>query len=338
MKKSLIALAVLGSMVGAASAQSSVTLFGIVDANVRYTKGGGNTLKTLGTDGIASSRLGFRGVEDLGGGLKAGFWLEHRFQPDSGTLTSTRFWHGRSSVSLMGDFGEIRLGRFLTATFNGFADFDPFGTNGVGDVNKMYSVLGSNSDTKVRDDNMIGYFLPGNLGGFYGEFNLAAGEGNDGQTGKPAGKYAAGRLGYAQGPINVSAAFGTTDTFAGNYRSQTLGGSYDFGMFKLMGTISETKFNARKQSIYSIAATAPIGGGTLKMSYTNANSNKAAEAILGDNSQFAIGYVYDVSKRTALYGTASRVSKKGAGSVLVAGSPNTTGDNGGVEVGIRHSF
>lgn len=338
MKKSLIALAVLGSMVGAASAQSSVTLFGIVDANVRYTKGGGQTLKTMGTDGIASSRLGFRGVEDLGGGLKASFWLEHRLQPDTGTLTSTRFWHGRSSVSLSGDFGEVRLGRFLTASWNGFADFDPFGTNGVGDVGKMYSTLGSNADTKTRDDNMVGYFLPGNLGGFYGEVNIAAGEGNDGQTGKPAGKYAAGRLGYAQGPINVSAAFGTTDTFAGNYRSQSLGGSYDLGVVKLLGTVSQTKFNARKQSIYTIAATAPIGSGTFKVSYTDANSNKAAEAILGDNKQFAVGYVYDVSKRTALYSTASRVTKKGAGSVLVSGSPATTRNNGGVEVGIRHAF
>ena len=338
MKKSLIALAVLGSMVGAASAQSSVTLFGIVDANVRYTKGGGQSIKSLGTDGIASSRLGFRGTEDLGGGLKAGFWIEHRFQPDTGTLTSSRFWHGRASVSLSGDFGEVRLGRFLTATWNGFADFDPFGTNGVGDVGKMYSVLGSKADTKTRADNMIGYFLPGNLGGFYGEVNVAAGEGNDGQGSTNAGKYAAARLGYAQGPINVSAAFGTTDTVFGNYRSQSLGGSYDFGMFKLMGVVSETKLNARKQSIYTIGATAPVGPGTVKVSYTDANSNKAAEAILGDNKQFAIGYVYDVSKRTALYGTASRISKKGAGSVLVSGSPATTGDNGGVEVGIRHAF
>ena len=73
MKKSLLALAVLGAFAGAASAQSSVTLFGIVDVNARYVKTGDVKIKSLGTDGINSSRLGFRGVEDLGGGLKAGF-------------------------------------------------------------------------------------------------------------------------------------------------------------------------------------------------------------------------------------------------------------------------
>src|SRR5690349_21044336 len=117
MKKSLLALAVLGAFAGVASAQSSVTLFGIVDVNLRYVKNGDDRAqKQLGTDGINSSRLGFRGVEDLGGGLKAGFWIEGAISPDVGT-SGGQTWQRRSTVSLLGNFGEVRLGRDYTPTF-----------------------------------------------------------------------------------------------------------------------------------------------------------------------------------------------------------------------------
>jgi predicted porin len=83
MKKSVLALAVLGAFTGVASAQSSVTLFGIVDLNVRYVNND-DTSYSLSQDGMSSSRLGFRGVEDLGGGLKASFWLEMGLAADTG--------------------------------------------------------------------------------------------------------------------------------------------------------------------------------------------------------------------------------------------------------------
>ena len=87
MKRSLLALAALTAFAGAASAQSSVTLFGIVDVNARNVKNGSNgDIYNLNTDGNASSRLGFRGVEDLGGGLRAGFWLEAALAADNGTI------------------------------------------------------------------------------------------------------------------------------------------------------------------------------------------------------------------------------------------------------------
>lgn len=75
MKKALIALAVLGLTGGAAVAQSSVTLFGVIDADMKYVKTGDLKLKKLDSSGLSTSRFGVKGVEDLGGGLKAGFWL-----------------------------------------------------------------------------------------------------------------------------------------------------------------------------------------------------------------------------------------------------------------------
>lgn len=333
MKKSLIALAVLGSMVGAASAQSSVTLFGILDANLSYAKSSGKTLKSMGTDGISSSRLGFRGTEDLGGGLTAGFWLESAVNPDAGTSNASRFWHRRSSVSLMGSFGEVRLGRYLTNNFTAFADFDPFGTNGKGDVNKLHNVLSSGASTNVRADNIVGYFLPA-MGGLYGSVELSAGEGNDGN------KSTGVRLGYAAGALNVTGAVASTKAPVSNFKRNTVAGSYDLGVVKLMGAFTQNKYMSRKQTLVNLGATMPLGSGSLRASYTNIDANTAAEAVTGDAKQFAIGYVHDLSKRTALYGTYSRISNEGKAAFAVAGSPTVAAgkDSSGFEVGVRHSF
>jgi hypothetical protein len=130
MKKSLLALAVLGAFAGVASAQSSVTLYGTVDLNARYVKADGQDRRlTLSQDGINSSQLGFRGVEDLGGGLKAGFNLLAGVNADTGT-TNSKFFNRRSTVSLFSNLGEVRLGRDYTPTFWNLTIFDAFGTNG----------------------------------------------------------------------------------------------------------------------------------------------------------------------------------------------------------------
>ena len=137
MKKSLVALAAL-AVVGAASAQSSVTLFGVVDATYAYGSGSVSNKSQLTNSGYNSSRLGFRGVEDLGGGLAASFWLEGSLGNDDGSAGTNAGKGGsldfnrRSTLSLSGNFGELRLGRDYTPTFNNVSTYDPFGTNGVG--------------------------------------------------------------------------------------------------------------------------------------------------------------------------------------------------------------
>jgi len=109
MKLKLLALAALTFAAGA-HAQSSVTLFGVVDASVVRMSSNTNSVTGLSSGGQSSSRLGFRGVEDLGGGLKAGFWLEGGLNTDNGTAAGFRF-DRRSTVSIAGGFGEVRLGR-----------------------------------------------------------------------------------------------------------------------------------------------------------------------------------------------------------------------------------
>ena len=160
MKKSLLALAVLGAFAGVASAQSSVTLYGTVDLSAKYVKNDGSARRvSLSQDGINSSQLGFKGVEDLGGGLKAGFVLLAGVNADTGT-TNAQFFNRRATVSLMGGFGEVRLGRDYTPTFWNDTIFDAFGTVGLGDSTH---VLQMPTASFVRANNTIGYFLPSNI-------------------------------------------------------------------------------------------------------------------------------------------------------------------------------
>ena len=123
MHRPLLSLAALAALTGGAQAQSSVTVFGLVDLNVRYVKNDQATWQ-LGQDGMAGSRIGFRGVEDMGGGLKASFWLEGQLGPDTGSGNNS-FGNGgqafaflrRSTLSLSNRWGELRLGRDYTPPF-----------------------------------------------------------------------------------------------------------------------------------------------------------------------------------------------------------------------------
>src|SRR5882757_4371407 len=208
MKKSLLALAVLGAFAGVASAQSSVQLYGTVDLNGKYVKNDGSDRRySLSQDGINSSQLGFKGTEDLGGGLKAGFVLLAGVNADTGSA-NTQFWNRRATVSLWGNFGEVRLGRDYTPTFWNNTIFDAFGTNGLGDSSHVQQL---GVGTFVRANNAVQYFLPAGIGGVYGQVMAAASEGASGPTpygaaagavGANPGRYVGGRVGFAAGPFD----------------------------------------------------------------------------------------------------------------------------------------
>ena len=167
MKKSLFTLAALSAFAAGAYAQSSVTLFGIADAAVRQVKNGSaGSQKQLASGSNATSRWGLRGVEDLGGGLKAGFHLESQINFDTGTADANKFWGRRATVSLMGNFGEVRMGRDYTPTaYNTFAD--EFGIVGVGSRGIFSygagSNLGSTATTVLRAGVMVERSVPEGL-------------------------------------------------------------------------------------------------------------------------------------------------------------------------------
>ena len=340
--KSLLALALLAGFASAASAQSSVTLFGVVDANLRQIDNNGTKVKQLGTDGLASSRLGFRGTEDLGGGLKAGFWLESALNLDDGTTNASgKFWHRRATVGLEGAFGEIRLGRDFSPTYTGISSFDAFGDTGVGKFSNLQSKLTGTVNTNSRLDNEVQYFLPKNIGGVYGTLAVAAGEGTVGN------KYVGGRVGYAAGPLDVSGSYGTTDANAAEdkYKIGSLGLAYDFGVVRLLGSLTQMKFLAREERLILVGATAPVGPGVVRLSFGRADLSGGTTATrtadADDASLIALGYVHNLSKRTALYGTYSRIANKGAQTFAVGSTtPALAGGqkSQGIEAGLRHSF
>lgn len=362
MKKSLIALAVMAAA-GAASAQSSVTLFGIVDVNASYQRTSGGEKNTfLGNSGYNSSRLGFRGTEDLGGGLSASFWLEGALAPDvgQGASQSTGLnFQRRSTVSLAGNWGELRLGRDYTPTFWNMTVFDPFGTNGVGsNIGHKVKLAGASSTAAgvvdpayVRSNNMVQYFLPANLGGFYGQVSYAFDETSNLSTPSNAGRYIGGRLGFATGPFNVAAAYGQTEgaeTFASpDVRNWNVAGQWDFGMAKLMGIFDDARYETNgagdvKLRTYVIGGLIPVGAGEVRVSFGRSKLDTAGADPRAD--QWAVGYVHNLSKRTAVYATYAHVNNKDGsalsiGSSLqnaVAGATNANGS--GFDLGIRHSF
>ena len=342
MKKSLLALAVLGAFAGAASAQSSVTLFGTLDVNGRYVKADGQSRRVSeATDGINSSQLGFRGVEDLGGGLKASFMLLAGTNPDNGTANA-KFWNRRSTVSLLGGFGEVRLGRDYTPDFWNTTIFDAFGTNGLGSSLNVWQGLAPGlSGFHVRQDNSIGYFLPSNLGGFYGQAMVAASEG--GTTADKAGRYVGARFGFAAGPFDVAfaAAQQRLDLLAGapQQKSYNIGGSYDLGVVKLLGYFDRETLQGARESTGSFSVVVPIGQSEIHVGYDRSKLTNAGVSTSID--QIKATYQYNLSKRTALYATASRLANKDATRNTLAGAAGAVtagGKSQGAEFGVRHFF
>jgi predicted porin len=343
MKKSLLALAVLGAFAGVASAQSSVTLFGTVDLSAKYVKNDGSAKRvSLDNSGINSSQLGFRGVEDLGGGLKASFILLSGVNTDVGT-TNAKFFNRRATVSLLGGFGEVRLGRDYTPTFWNNTVFDAFGTNGLGDSSHVFvsllpgPVAQLQQATFVRADNSIQYFLPSNIGGVYGQFMVAAAEGVN------TGKYIGGRVGFAAGPFDIAGAYAQSGITGSTEKAKdaNIGASYDLGVVKLMGYYDQTKQLTAKLTRISGSVVVPLGQGEIHASYSQGKLNDTANSKA---QQVALGYVYNVSKRTAMYGTVAQLSNKGASVSAIAGGtsitapPTAGGKSKGFEVGVRHFF
>jgi predicted porin len=350
MKKSLIALAVLAAS-GAAMAQSSVTLFGVVDATYAYGSGSIANRSSLTNSGYNSSRLGFRGVEDLGGGLSASFWLEAGLNNDNGTGGSTNtnnqaatstggglVFNRRSTVSLNGGFGEVRLGRDYTPQFWNKTVFDPFGTNGVGTNVIAMDETSLGGPTRTRASNSIGYFLPGNLGGFYGQAQYYLGENLSNAANKKDGNGLAARVGYANGPINVALAASQTKYLTGNIKAWNLGGQYDLGVAKILAQYDQDKVSGGADGKgFLIGGLVPVGAGEVRLAYSTYKIETAgADPRV---NKIALGYVHNLSKRTALYATYAHLTNKNGAAVGLNGSVTAAGDNSnGYDFGIRHSF
>ena len=347
MKRTLLALVAAAGAAAASAQSSSVTLFGVADVSVAYisTKdkvGDSKSVYGLANGGNSSSRLGFRGEEDLGGGLKAGFWLEGGINVDDGG-TGFKF-DRRSTVSVMGNFGEVRLGRDKTPGYQNLETFHAFGDTGMGGINGHNLISSSAAGTPEgsnpkRVSNSVSYLLP-KLGGVYGQITYGFGE----QAGNNSLSSTVGlRVGYANGPLNVAGAYGTVkggevgNTV--NYKHFNLGASYNFGVATPMVLIASERGNDKRVDLYSIGVKAPLGPGELRAAYTMYKDKKVSDA---DASRIAIGYGYRLSKRTELYATFAHMTNDDKAARPLASSLKYTPVLGknvtGYEFGVRHNF
>ncbi len=302
MKKSLLALAVLGAFAGVASAQSSVTIYGLLDQAV--SKGNGGTAPNPGANGLsrayqvrqsAGSRLGFRGSEDMGGGLSAQFQIEHRFSPDDGAA-ATPFWNGRSYVQVTSAaVGSVYMGRDYTPAFWPAVKSDPFGWDGVGQIGTAgWAGYLTPAGQGVRTSNTVG-FKSASFGGL--TVQGAVGLSENSTTGRTNGF----NVEYGGGPIYAGLGYeGVSKGLQDKQGVVNFAFHYDLGVVKLMAYGAQAKVGAggnTKNKMFSLGARAPIGPGVLKAQVyrLDPQGNKNNE------TKFGIGYDYSLSKRTNLY-------------------------------------
>lgn len=318
MKKSLIALAAL-AFVGAAAAQSSVTLYGVADIWVgKFKQEQDSTTKVIskgqtraGSGGVATSRWGVKGAEDLGGGLKANFNFEQGVDLGNGAAAGfTR----QANVGFSGGFGTVKLGKSWTALDDVFGAANS-GFDSALSANKVW--LNSYTDSA---DAQIYYATP-----VYAGFSGAISTQLNGNVAAPAStnKTTAFNVKYAAGPIAAAVGYEDSPTQKGTM----FNGSYDLGVAKLLGSYYTTKADTTnsKTNSYQFGADIPLSSAlTLSVGYANSKVKGTAKA----DSAFSIAAGYSLSKRTLVY------TGYKAESIKSVGNP----DKDLFAIGVNHTF
>ncbi len=321
MKKSLIALAVLGAS-SFAMAQSSVTLYGVADAGIGKIKTGSIAAGATANGNDASnqtqfisgslmnnggSRIGVRGVEDLGGGLKAGFNFESGLDLDQGDALGSGggFWGRAANVWLGGNWGTFKMGRSLNPTFYGIAAWELTGAANYSVVGNTYNIAGGGP----RNNSQFSY-KTADFGGLSAEVAYVTKADNNNNA-----KWDLNVL-YANGPIGVGFAANKTKNLKTNY---TLGGKYNFSNFVVAASYTNAynAANAQRRG-FGLGGTANFGAVALTLDLTRDTKNEWT------GKKYTNGLVeakYALSKRTFVYGAYLRLD-----------------GNNNYGIGVRHNF
>lgn len=344
MKITHYAFIALATAAGSVFAQTNLTIYGVADAGVSYRDNGAATnAKTWGVDSgqHSSSRLGFRGTEDLGGGLSAIFTLENGFSIDNGTLGQGGRLYGRQAwVGINSNFGTIKLGRQNNPIRSALELVDPFAFASAGSILNVFNAYGE------RADNTINYAIP-TIAGFSGQIAYSLGE--------IAGNSSAGRqlglsAGYSVGSLNLIVAYHdqnlltATSVPSGDAKTTMLGGTYDARVVKAHAAYgvnkgaSSTGIDTIDSRDMMIGVSAPVGAGNILASYIRRDDKLVANR---DSSQWALGYTYNLSKRTNLYTFYSRIKNDRVATIgngTIATGVTAGNDPSIFTVGVRHRF
>jgi predicted porin len=353
---------IIGGFAAQAQAQSNVTIYGLVDVGVVSERGGINGSLTKVTSGIGGqSRLGFKGTEDLGNGLSAIFTLETGFKADDGSLDSANTIFNRQAfVGLKSkDAGQLTIGRQYTPLYLAQSQVaDPFGAGYAGSIKNLFPSAGANT----RVSNALVYSTPV-MEGFSADALYALGE--------QAGSATAGRqfgfgLNFAQGPLNARLVYnnknndtaatvspvvaasskdtGRSTMFAANYDFKVVKAYFAYGADK--GVNSAVYPNATAYTTTAVApsvdsndlligAQIPVGAGTIMTSYVRKNDKGVKNQ---DADQWAVGYLYSLSKRTQTYVAYAKIKNKNGASYTVGNNNEAGSGDKAFNVGLRHSF
>ena len=361
MKKTSLALVIAGLASSSAFAQSSITIYGIVDTSIRYISSdnaAGNSNIKMDNGAISNSRIGFKGSEDIGGGNRINFRLENGFNGDNGSMSSPGVLFNRQSwVGISGDYGQFSIGRQQTPLFDLMADhFDPL-TVGNYDTNSWLPA----GATLVRNSNMLKYY--GTFGGVSAGLSYAAGEVAGSLR---TGSQISSSLQYTTGNLSIGGGAQQTVSATNSAYKDTaynLSISYVLGAAKVYGgyykikdsTGTTTSYFAGNASAASAGGIAGIErvdngyflGSSYQLSpawsltgagYYDKSQNVSVVKLgnLGNGTRYTLVGVaeYALSKRTQVYGTLDYNKVKNAASVELANGNDQTG----LSVGIRHIF
>jgi predicted porin len=311
MQRSLIIAAALASIGASAFAQSTVTLYGRLNLTVERQKSGNGPNNWVMQN--SSSRFGLKGTEDLGSGMKAGFQIEHGFNPANGSQSQTAFWARQSEVNLSGGFGMVRLGNFTSEAYYATSDYIGMHNHETGtSSDAFYAYVG-------RNTGKIAYRTPG-FGGATVEIAITEAGANPDRTIDLAANYDAGPLhlgfGYEKGNLDAKQFAGRVLyemgalTFGATVQRDTDGYGAGFG----------NRTNYRVSGMYAMGNTEFHANFGHAGAYSNVSGSSA--------NQYTLGINQNLSKRTKVYGFITKVADKGT----------IYGDFQSLAVGVRHNF
>ena len=341
MQKKLIALAVAGLVAAPAFAQSNVTIYGVADTSIGFGSAGDNDYTGLVSGVLSGNRVGFRGSEDLGGGLKAVFLLEQGFNiGDGAAMNASKAFARQSYVGLQGSFGTVSLGRQYAPGYNLAPNYDAV----AGAIISPQAVLSGSTGmtitpaTPARWDNSVNY------AGTFGAVSAQAIYAFKGPVGEDVSDDDAFGLGvaYKAGGLNVGAVYHNVGYATDDQNEFMLGAAYNFGFMTLAGSWQNASnlggVDGNDADVYQIGVIVPVSSnGNVHFAYGKADPD--ADDTGADS--WTIAYTHALSKRTTAYAGYNMTSNENSTSKygLVPSPAGQNGEDSSIfAVGVRHTF
>ncbi len=361
MQKKLIALAIASLVSAPVFAQSQVSVYGVIDQAIDSGNYGAGNVTRLTGSGYTTERLGFKGSEDMGNGMKANFMLELGQRTDTGMLDNAagQLFQRASTLGLSGNWGSVNFGRQYTPVFSIQAANDIFRVAGVGSAYGLTNTGVTRANNSIRYDSMSMNGFTASAMYALGDTGTASVYGESTIDPKDQGRHTGLNVRYANGPLALGLGWGA-QKFMGvvapatvaTQKTTALIGSYDFKVAAVnigwqTNTNDVSPVKTADNRVWNIGVSVPVFGKDLvKVVYHDFHNKLAGNT---DSKLWSLGYVHPMSKRTTLYGTwAKMTNDSGIAGRSLFGAPAVGANTGqaapvgydpsALQVGISHNF